>query len=154
MQKILYILITGLCLSACLKKDILDDDLSGTNFKQSEFYTSGEFVNMLDMTVDSTRLDVITNGLGDTLCKTLFTGRLDEAFIQSLEENWDGEIQIVQVEDTDFTSNPRRSFSLRGAPAECDAESSTAEIEILLVDPNTQRITVRQNKILTLPIVR
>ncbi|WP_417592275.1 hypothetical protein [Owenweeksia hongkongensis] len=154
MRKILYILIAGIGLAACLKKDILADDLSGTNFKQSEFYTSGQFVNMLDMTVSSTRLEIITNGLGDTLCKTFFTGSLEETFVQALDENWDGEIQIVQVEDTDFTSNPRRSFTLRGAPAECDADSSTAEIEILLVDPNTQRITVRQNKILTLPIVR
>lgn len=150
MKKFAGILLLFLTLSACLKNDILDEDLTGSNFKQSEFYTSGDFSESFNFTVKSTEMSVITNET-DTLCSPRFTVHLEKSFASKLETNWDGEIYLGSI---NLTDDLLQIFTIGGSPVPCNASYSVSQPTLNLIDPKTQRVSLSFTKDITLPIIR
>src|SRR5690606_41192346 len=58
-----------------LNNDVLDKDLEDTNFKESDFYTSGNFDSQFSFTIEDVQLKTIVNPTdpSDTLCVPTYT---------------------------------------------------------------------------------
>jgi len=148
MQKILYILITGLCLSACLKKDILDEDLNDPNFQESDFFTSGEFNSQFDFIIESVDLKTIVNPTdpNDIRCEPTYTLRLNDNFVTGLTKEWSNKVVLKLYQDSltpprdavtfEFNDNYGQSIKFEGTDIECNATSSDLEAAIFLFAPS------------------
>lgn len=151
MRNFIFLIISIFSLSACLNNDILDKDLDNPNFQESDFYTSGDFHREFGFTVDSKTVTIITSQWGDTLCKPIYTLRLNDDFVQDLEKEWSGEIVLKLYADKstfetdsvtyDFHHDYGQPFQFAGKSIDCDASSSDLDARITLIAPNTGRVT-------------
>lgn len=97
MKNAVFIPLLILILSGCLRNDVLDDELLGTNFQESEFYTSGRFENDLDLAISNLIMDRVANNQGDTVCVPDFKFTLPPDYVQSLSEEWEGNLRLLLI---------------------------------------------------------
>jgi len=153
MRNFILLLIASFAISGCLNNDVLDKDLEDTNFKESDFYTSGNFDSQFSFTIEDVQLKTIVNPTdpSDTLCVPTYTLRLNDNFVQNLEQEWSDQVILELYKDGvpkdddgvefSFTSNYGQSFQFTGKAIECNATSSEVQARLFLIAPNTGRAT-------------
>lgn len=165
MRNLLFLSTVLLSLSGCLSNDVLDKDLDDTNFKESSFYTSGDFNRLFGLTVVSTDFVVVTSPLGDTACRPTYTLRLNQNFVEGLSQEWSDQIAITLYKDENvnpedgheyvFNSNYDQTFEFAGKAVDCDATSSEIDARLVLIAPTGGRATASiQRTTLAIEIVR
>lgn len=98
MQRLLLLLIIPAVLTSCLKHDVLKKE-TNTSFRESDFYTSGEFQREFDIVILDTQIVTTKAPDGTKLCQPIFTFGLTDNFIQQLEAHWEDEIEIIISEE-------------------------------------------------------
>ena len=120
---------------------------ANTSFRESEFYTSGEFQREFDIVILDTQIVTTKAADGTFLCKPIFTFGLTDNFIQLLEANWEDEIEITISEikpnsetETYITANYSTQFrTLKRGKVEC-GQRLYFNLQLNLLDPNTGRV--------------
>lgn len=149
MKKQILIFLSILASTACLKNDILDKDLEGTNFKQSDFYVSGDFVAKFDMEVLAIEVDTTENSQVGEICRYTYQLKLNSDYVTQLDNNWDDNAQIVyRTIGSPYTyltfplgTDYGQSFTLSTPAGGCNSPTSEVDLHIELIDPETGRVS-------------
>lgn len=153
MRSFIFLLITSLSITACLNNGVLDKDKENSNFKESDFYTSGDFDRQFNFTVENVDLKTIVNpnDPSDILCEPTYTLRLNDNFAARLNAEWSDQIIITLFADEltaddkgiefVFNKNYGQSIQFSGQAIECNATTSELGARLVLMAPNTGRAT-------------
>ncbi len=93
MRKIIFIACSIVLFSSCLKQDVLKQDAVG-NFRETDFFRSGDFGNLKVSFTDTIITTIQTSG-GALRCRPSFVIQLDENYRKSLSESWDGPYKLI-----------------------------------------------------------
>lgn len=153
MRNSILLLAVTFSLFGCLKNDVLDKDLESSNFKESDFYTSGDFQNQFGFTIESVKLKTIVNpnDPSDILCEPTYTMRLIDSFLAGLNEGWSDKIILklyqsnttLEVDSVTYVLYPNynQEFLFKGQAIECNATTSKLDARLVLEAPTTGRAT-------------
>jgi hypothetical protein len=150
MKKILLATVFLAAVTACLKHDVLRQDASG-NFRESEFYRSGNFQNSFGITFSDTSIVTVRLPNGEFRCKPIFTIQLSDAYRTKLEQEWDGNYEIrvsrpiVLTEPESFKSdNLKETFRIQSMPSVVCGTPVNFNVQLLLITPSTSVIATAQ----------
>lgn len=149
MKKGILIFISAILSVACLKNDILDKDLDGTNFQQSEFYQSGDFVAQFDVDVLDLEIDTTQNSQVGSVCRYTYQLKLKSNYVAQLNNNWEDNARIVfRTIGTPYTyieyplnTDYGKSFTLSTPAGGCNSATSDVDLHLELIDPHTGRVS-------------
>lgn len=139
---------------------MLDEDLFDTNFQQSEFYMSGDFVSDFSLEVLDVEVTTVQNpSIGDR-CRYTYTARINPDYVTQLENNWGEEIQMVYrkaggnpYEYVMFPlgTNYSQSFTFSTDLHEC-SPTKEVDMRLELLAPESERVSAAIDyKTLVLP---
>ena len=161
-HKILFIAASCFLLSACLKNDILKDELlDASNINETDHITSGAIMAKFDVNVLSSELTPFVNSDGDTVCATSFSIQLSSEFINDLKNYWDGYINLERTSGSaapvttvyELKDDWSKPFEYKAGAVPCDTNETRGSLTLKLIDPNTSRVTaVAGSKGFDLPI--
>ncbi len=160
MRYFLLFILLGVLFTGCLKRDILKDDLTNANFRETDFFTTGDFESELTFTVDQVELTQVITSTGDTLCRPTITLHLNDDYASRLNINWKDEIRIVLGGDhlqdkLVYTLSPGYTHPLlyKHELKNCGFSGFISfDYRLELLDPNTTRVSVVVEKTMDVQI--
>ncbi len=141
MKKLILFGLTAILLVACMKHDVLKQDATG-NFRESEFYTSGQFQFDFDIVVSNIVITSSGNP-GQLLCRPAFDISVAENFITKLENDWNGSYKLIVTDSKPFatpfifnTTNLHQPYSVSLSAISC-SQPNYFDVRLELISPST-----------------
>lgn len=142
MKKFILISFSFLLIGGCMKHDVLKQDATG-NFRDSDFYQSGEFETGFTIIKDDSTYVQTAVG-GSINCKPVFSIRLPYDYANKISNSWDGILKVTVFDDrpgsadeTFVTYNYAQKFNVISRPSvECGSRGFF-KVKIELITPSS-----------------
>lgn len=161
MRKLILLVSISALMSSCLKNDVLKDEYTqDVNFKESSFYTSGQFDSEFDISVDELIVEKVVRQSGDTACRATVTFHIADDYLEKIASIWDGPVKVIANENPDFPGDKKETpqsnnlnvqLTYIPKPVICDTYVSFL-VRLELIDPHTTRVSAHTQRFFTIDI--